>query len=342
MDHTSNEASVPDASRASRRPTIYDIAERVGLNPSTVSRALNKPGRINAETAARVQAVAAELGFRVNPAARALPTGTTGTYALILPDITNPVHFELIRGVEHVTRSHGRTLAISESQSLAEQEREAIISLQAATDGILVVASRLAPDELTEFASRTPIVAVNSIAPELPSVVASIDAAMNETMAHLHKLGHRSIAYLGAQPFDINHRKWELLFDLATSLGMSIVEISATAPTIAAGADALPRILASSATAVVAYNDLVAHGVLQAAHQQGLQVPEAFSLVGFDDIFSAALSTPALTTVRTPLHELGALAMTILLDPGRNRVPSRQRLPVEFVVRESTAPPRRT
>lgn len=342
MDHTSDEAAAPRTLRTTRRPTIYDIAERVGLNPSTVSRALNKPGRINPETAARVQAVAAELGFRVNPAARALPTGTTGTYALVLPDITNPVHFDLIRGVEQISRAHGRTLAISESQSLAEQEREAITSLQPAVDGILVVASRLASDDLTALASLTPIVAVNSVAPELPSVVASIEPAMSETMSHLQALGHRSIAYLGVQAFDINRRKWELLLAVATKLGLSIVEIATEAPTVAGGADVLPRILASSATAVIAYNDLVAHGVLQAAHAQGLQIPDRFSLVGFDDIFSAALSTPALTTVKTPLRELGSLAMTILLDPERNRTPSLQRLPVELIIRDSTgAPPAR-
>ena len=103
--NASQDAAAIDG-RIGRRPTIYNIAQRVGLNPSTVSRALNKPGRTNAATEEKIRAAAAELGYRVNPMARALPTGLSGTYAIVLPDITNPVHFELIRGAEPVSYTH--------------------------------------------------------------------------------------------------------------------------------------------------------------------------------------------------------------------------------------------
>jgi len=334
------EASTASSPPQRRRPTIYDIAERLSLNPSTVSRALNKPGRINSETEARVRAVAQELGFRVNRAARALPTGTTGTYGLILPDITNPVHFALIRGVEEVTRSRGFTLTISESEGSAATEKEAITSLQNAVDGLLVVASRLAPEVLVELAAITPIVASNSASDALPSVIPDIAPGLEQAILHLKELGHRSIAYLGLSGADasqINRGKWDLLFDLATAQGLSIVEIPITAPTVDGGAESLRRIVASGTTAVFAYNDLVAHGVLRAARTANVRVPDDFSLIGFDDIFSAELAVPALTTLRVPLREIGSTAMSILLDPASNRTPSQQTLPIEFIVRESTS-----
>jgi LacI family transcriptional regulator len=139
---------------------------------------------------------------------------------------------------------------------------------------------------------------------------------------------------------EVTRGKWDILFALAESHGLSIVEIPISAPTVEGGAGALRRIVASGATAVMAYNDLVAHGVLRAAHTSGIRIPEEFSLVGFDDIFSAELTVPQLTTLRVPVHEIGATAMRLLLDPGANREPSWQSLPIEFIVRESTAPPR--
>jgi LacI family transcriptional regulator len=118
MDDPTTPDEAPGSGGApARRATIYDIAQRVGLNPSTVSRALNKPGRTNASTEEKIRAAAAELGYRANPMARALPTGRSGTFAIVLPDITNPVHFELIRGAEQVARAGGFTLVVSETSN---------------------------------------------------------------------------------------------------------------------------------------------------------------------------------------------------------------------------------
>lgn len=322
-----------------RKPTIYDVAERVGMNASTVSRALNKPGRINAATEARIRAVAEELGFRTNPSARALHTGKTGTYALVVADITNPVHFELIRGAEEVARSAGYALILSETQGLPEREHEAISALQRSADGLLVVGSRLNGSQLAELAEATPIVAANHLADELPSVAPDPTSGYTAAVEHLAELGHRSLAYLSGPLAALNQSRWDLLFRLAVARGISVVEIPLTGATVAAGAEAVPRILASGSTSVLAYNDLVAHGVLREARAQGVIVPDRFSLVGFDDIFSAELAVPSLTTVRTPLHEIGTTAMTLLIDDERNRTPSRELLPTELIVRESTAPP---
>ncbi len=338
---TTEEPTAPDAPspRAGRRPTIYDIAQKVGLNPSTVSRALNKPGRTNAATEESIRAAAAELGYRVNPMARALPTGFTGTFAIVLPEITNPVHFELIRGAERVARANGFTLIVSETESSAQIEQETIETLQPSVDGLLVVASRLDDARLAALAEVTPIVAANHSTASLPSVIPDLAMGLTAAMEHLHELGHRSVAYLGLGGVQISRARWDLTADLASDRGISIVEITVEAATVNAGADALRRVRASGVTAVLAYNDLVAHGLLRAARSAGLALPDAFSVIGFDDIFSAELAVPALTTLRTALHELGTRAMETLIDPDRNRVPSKVVLPLELIVRESTASP---
>lgn len=321
-----------------RQPTIYDVAERVGLNASTVSRALNKPGRTNPTTEAKVRAAAAELGFRTNPFARALPTGKTGTFAIVLADITNPVHFELIRGAEQVTRAKGHTLVFSESQGSAERELDTISTLQRSVDGLLVVASRLSDEQLRQLSEVTPIVAANHQTDSLPSVVPDIRLGYTAALDHLQALGHRSVAYLSGPLASLNNSRWELLYSLAVERDMSVVEISAGGATVEAGATIFPRVLASGATSVLAYNDLVAHGILRAARAGGIDVPGKFSLVGFDNIFSAELSVPALTTVRAPLYEIGTAAMELLIDDEQNQEPLRMMLPTEFINRESTGP----
>lgn len=334
--NASDETVAADA-RTGRPATIYDIAQRVGLNPSTVSRALNKPGRTNAATEERIRAAAAELGYRANPMARALPTGLSGTFAVVLPDITNPVHFALIRGAEQIARANGFTLIISESEGSAEIERETIETLQPSTDGLLVVASRLEDEELLALSRVKPIVAANHSAASLPSVLPDLVMGLTSAIEHLHSLGHGSIAYLGLGDRTINRARWALTLELATARGMSVVEITIAAPTVEAGAASLRRVRASGVTAVLAYNDLVAHGLLRAARAEGIDVPATFSVIGFDDIFSAELAVPALTTLRSPLREIGTRAMETLIDPRHNRVASKVVLPLELVVRESTA-----
>ncbi|MGH8954501.1 MAG: LacI family DNA-binding transcriptional regulator [Microbacterium sp.] len=340
MDDLTAPDEVPgSAGTSARRATIYDIAQRVGLNPSTVSRALNKPGRTNAATEEKIRAAAAELGYRANPMARALPTGRSDTFAIVLPDITNPVHFELIRGAEQVARAGGFTLIISETEGSAEIEHETIETLQASVDGLLVVASRLGDSDLATLAAVKPIVAANHSAPSLPSVIPDLAMGLTAAIDHLRDLGHRSVAYLGLGGVQINRARWDLTLDLALSRDISLVEITVDAPTVAAGADALRRVRASGVTAVLAYNDLVAHGLLRAARGAGLTLPEAFSVIGFDDIFSAELAVPALTTLHSPLREIGTRAMETLIEPERNRAPSKVVLPLDLVVRESTARP---
>jgi DNA-binding LacI/PurR family transcriptional regulator len=312
---SSDEAAPSALGNRKPRPTIYDIARAVGVSPSTVSRALNKPGRINIKTEQKIRDAAENLGYQLNPMARALPTGRTGTIALVVSDITNPVYFDLIRGAERVTAAHGLTLVFSESQESVEQELQVARRLQTATDGLILVASRLADEEVRRLANMKPVVLVNRLVPGIPSVTPSLESGLRAAVDHLTELGHRSIAYLAGPTTSWTNRvRWETLFELAVAQGLSIVEIGPGDPTLQGGQEVLPRLRASGATAAIAYNDLMALGLMQAAKGVGIDVPGDLSLIGFDDIFGAELPTPALTSIRIPLTALGQHAANMLVS----------------------------
>ncbi|WP_062298746.1 LacI family DNA-binding transcriptional regulator [Demequina maris] len=321
--------------------TIYDIAERAGVNPSTVSRALNHPGRVSAATEARIRQAADELDFHANPMARALPTGRTRTLALVLADVTNPVVFGLIRGAERAAAAAGYTLVIAESQESGAVEAATVERVAPAVDGIVLATSRLADDEIGAIAARKPVVTVNRGGSASANVSPDVEPGIAALVAHLESLGHRTLAFLaGPANSWTSTRRWDALFAAARRAGLHIVEIGPNAPTVEGGGDAYERCEASGATAVVAYNDLMAMGLIQAARAAGRRVPEDLSIVGFDDIFGAALITPALTTVRADLELAGEHAVTHLLAlMGEGAAPADcDELATELVVRDSTGP----
>ncbi|WP_224391218.1 LacI family DNA-binding transcriptional regulator [Pseudonocardia sp. ICBG1293] len=333
-----------DAPRMSRRTgavTIYDVAERAGVAPSTVSRALSKPGRINATTEARIRRAAEELNFRVNPMARALHTGRTGTIALVVADITNPVVFGIVRGAEKAASAEGYTLIIAESQESGDAEGAAVRRILPSVDGVILSMSRLASDRIHAIAREKPLVLINRALEDVPAVVPDVSQGVTALLDHLDELGHRSLAYLsGPTASWMSERRWENLLDGAESRRMGLVEIGPNAPTIEGGRAALRRVVAARVTAAVAFNDLVAIGLMQAAAHAGVGVPGRLSVTGFDDIFGSELIEPALTTVRSPLQLAGRRAVEHLLAglAGRTVEPAGA-LAAELVVRRSTAAP---
>lgn len=334
-----NKADVGATSPGGNRkpsPTIYDIARAVGVSPSTVSRALNKPGRINAKTEQRIREAADAMGYQLNPMARALPTGRTGTLALVVSDITNPVYFDVIRGAERVASEHGLALVFAESQESVEQELLVARRLQTSSDGLILVASRLSDDEVRALAEMKPVVLVNRIVHGIPSVTPSLSEGLRAAVDHLAELGHRSIAYLaGPGSSWTNGVRWSTLFAFAVDRGLSIVEIGPGEPTVQGGRDLMRRLRASGATAAIAYNDLMAIGVMKAAKEEGIRIPHELSLIGFDDIFGADLTAPALTSIRIPLASLGRNAATMLVTGEFHEEVS---IGTSLVVRESTGP----
>ncbi|WP_105567825.1 LacI family DNA-binding transcriptional regulator [Microbacterium halophytorum] len=329
-----------ETTNGNRKPsaTIYDIARTLGLSPSTVSRALNKPGRVNAKTEKRIRDAAADLGYRSNPMARALHTGRTRMLGLVVSDLTNPVFFSLVRGAEKACNELGYTLVFAESQESAEAESGTLDRLLPAVDGVLLAAARLSDEEITTIAGSTQVVLVNRRVDDLPAIVPEIEAGAAQAIEHLRELGHTSVAYLAGPPQSWMARvRGERLLDHAVAAGMTFAEIPSESPTREGGAAALRRVRASGATAILAYNDLMAIGLSRACREAGIDVPGDISVVGFDDIFGADFANPSITTVRSPLDQAGAEAVRLLVSMlDEEQAPPAAELTTELVVREST------
>lgn len=321
--------------------TIYDIAELAGVNPSTVSRALSKPGRISKKTEEKIRAAADRLDFQFNPMARALPTGRSHTIGLMVADITNPVIFGIVRGAEHTAAAAGYTLVIAESQESGEAEAEAVSRLLPSVDGLILATTRLADERITRLSERKPVILINRQVDGVVGVLPEVEEGVVELVAHLADLGHASIAYLsGPETSWISRRRWEALLDAAEQRGIAVVEIGPLSPTIEGGRDALRRVQAARTSAVIAFNDLMAIGLMQAASASGIRVPEEVSVAGFDDIFGSELIVPALTTVRAQLQLAGERAVGKVLEAlGDATEPvSYESLATTLVVRGSTGP----
>lgn len=320
-----NASTEPTEAPAPRRTksaaTIYDIARLAGVNPSTVSRALGKPGRINAKTEQRIQAAAKELNYRINPMARALPTGKTQTLGLILADITNPMFFNVVRGAEQAAAARGYTLILAESQESEEREAEAAERVAPSVDALILVTTRMPDQQIQELAARKPLLVLNRDVDGVDSMIPDIEPGIEEALAHLAELGHSSLAFLsGPKNSWMSAARWDVLLKKAVARGMSIVEIGPGAPTLEGGKASWARIQASGVSAVVAYNDLMAIGLLQAARADGVSVPGQLSIIGFDDIFGSDFTSPPLSTIRTPLGLLGELAVQRVLDLAGDEV----------------------
>jgi LacI family transcriptional regulator len=331
----------PPASAAGA-PTIYDVARLAGVSPSSVSRALSRPGRLNAKTEQRIRQTAEQLGFRVNPSARALPTGRTMTLALLLADITNPVVFGIVRGAERAASAAGYTLVIAESQESGPAERATALRIADSVDGIVFATSRLDPASLLELATVKPAVLLNRDVEGMASVIPDVDRGVGELVHHLVALGHRDVGYLAGPPSSwIGRRRWDALLRHGHRAGLRPFEITGDEPTVDGGAGAFEAVAASPASAVVAFNDLMAIGLLRAAQRAGLTVPGALSIAGFDDIFGSDLTTPAITTVAAPLEDAGEHAVRLLLSTigiDGDRAEAFSPFPTSLIVRASTGP----
>ncbi|HEV7167978.1 MAG TPA: LacI family DNA-binding transcriptional regulator [Micrococcaceae bacterium] len=296
-------------------PTIYDIAQLAGVNPSTVSRALTKPGRVSTKTQKKIEDAAAELNYRVNVFARALPTGRTHTVALIVSDITNPAFFEVIRGAEGAASERDYTLLLAESAESAETELRTAQRMMAAVDGLILASPRLADEDIQQLAAQKPVAVINRQVQDVQSVFADPDAGVTDAVRHLAALGHHSLAFLaGPERSWMSRRRWESIRTRCEWAGLEVVSIPSGLPTVDGGRRGAPAVRSSGATAVFCYNDLMAIGLMQELQLAGVRIPDELSILGFDNIFGSDFTTPPLSTIKSPLRASGATALRRILD----------------------------
>jgi LacI family transcriptional regulator, repressor for deo operon, udp, cdd, tsx, nupC, and nupG len=324
-------------------PTITDVAHECGVAASTVSRALSHPGRVNSHTAERIRQIADQMGYRPNPIARALPSGRTLTLALLVPDVTNPFFSEMVRGAERQAVAAGYTLVLADTDESAEVEAVHLDRLARMVDGLVVGTPRLPDETIIGFAGRYPIVLVNRVVPGVAHVVIDTPGGMSQACEHFASLGHRSVAYLaGPRASWADRSRWRALQTAGRRLGLTMTRLGPFAPTVAGGAAAAEAVVVSGASAVVAFNDLLAIGTIRRLTTRGIGVPRDISVLGCDDIFGADFCHPPLTTLAAPIQDAGRAAVDLLLRvlSGSDRASlGRAVFPTHLVVRESTGRP---
>jgi LacI family transcriptional regulator len=327
--------------------TVHDVARAAGVSISTVSRALSNPERVAAETLERVTRVAAELGYRPNQAASGLRMGRTHAVGLLVPDLENPYFATVTKAVQARARAEGYEVFVADSDEDPDVEAELIGALASRTDGLLVASPRSGDAELRAalvgvtavLASRDLTGGSGSGPSEIPCVSVDDADGVAQVLGHLYALGHRKVGVAaGPSSSWSGSRRVAGLRAAAEQRDVELVELGSFQPYFAGGTQAADYALASGVTAVVAFNDLMALGILDRLRHRGVDVPGEMSVVGFDDVQLATLVSPALTTVHAPLARLGRRAVDLLLARLRGGTSASSQLPVELTIRGSTGP----
>jgi DNA-binding LacI/PurR family transcriptional regulator len=330
--------------------TIHDVARRAQVSVSTVSRAFTMPELVKTATREQILHAAEELGYRPNRAARGLITGKTGNIGIIVPDLGNPFFPSVLSGAQTRARQSDYAVFLADSGEDPRLESELIEAMSKQVDGVVVCSSRMEADELRRTRERTTVVLMNRKYPGVPAVLMDSADGIRQAVEHLAALGHRRCAFLSGPRNSWSNKERRRGLRTATRLyGVEVVELGPFAPHFEAGLQAADVALATDVTAILAFNDLMALGVLNRLSDRGISVPGDMSVVGFDDIAMAAMCTPQLTTVAMPTQQAGRVAVDLLLEQlaGTHSSSSAdgsdhpQRLVgTQLIVRASTAPPR--
>lgn len=338
-------------------PTMRDIAAAAAVSQSTVSRVLSGAPTavpIAPETRQRVLRTARELGYRPNPLARGLRGASTNLIGAVVRDFSDPFFAGVIEALVVESMAHGYNVVLGHVPGGAGDEAVSLTTVLETrhTDAVVLLGDmQQHPQLLADL--RDSIVPVVLLWPgtsprEFPSVDADDRAGIRAGLNHLVSLGHKKIAFVNAElPNEYRAREEAFLDFMRDQFGAVPPGYVERSPSTLAGGDAALRRLMDlpePPTAVVASTDVVAVGVLHAAHSLGVTVPERLSVVGFDDILIAAHTVPALTTVRMPIAEIVGYAVTqavrLAREPaGTQRPPALEVFEPTLIVRDSTASP---
>lgn len=345
---TTEDPELPVSGPAARS-SLKELALHLGLSQTTVSRVMNnsaKAYRISASTQERVLAAAAKMNYKANHFARGLRNKRSQTVGVIVPEISDGYSTSVLGGIEDVLLLGGYFYFVVSHRHHPELLREyPSLLLSRAVEGIIAV------DSAIDGNLPVPIVAVSGHLHGRYTVNIELDhlLAARYALEHLLHLGHTRIAFIKGQSFSSDTRaRWRAICKVAEELGIAInprliVQLEGAALGYEPGRVATVRLLEASQpfTAIFAFNDLSAMGAIVALREAGINVPSDVSVVGFDDIPSAATNNPPLTTVRQPLQEMGRVAATMLLERIGSDNPLQQSRPTlilpTFIDRQTTS-----
>lgn len=339
------------------RVTMQDVADLAGVSKSTVSLAFRDSKKLAESTVSRVMQVADSLGYTQDPAARMLRTRKTNSLGILLPQqidriLENPYYSMFMQGVGAICQREGLTLLLV--PPLRGSMLKAIP--YAAVDGFIVCGLEEDRGEVSALKQRgVPAVMVDGETHDgLSSISLDESPSTIELIRHVLSLGHQRIALLVIDTDEANdpllwrgsvRRRMDATLTALAEAGLSLdnpnISIMQVPCTREGGATAFAHLWSQHErpTAIVAFSDVIALGVLEAAHRAGVDVPSELSITGFDDIEEAASAFPPLTTVHQPIVTKGRLAAEFLVNAmaGVNKGPRHERLAATLFIRDSTA-----
>lgn len=322
-----------------RTTRLTEIAAGLGVSPSTVSRALRRPELVRQETRAAIMEAAEKAGYNVSSLAAAQRTEVE-TIGLVVPDIQNPFFTVLAKSVLHELRRNNTSLVIADTNEEPLGEGEIVRSMLPHVDGIIVASSRLPESEIAQLAGDTPLVLINRELRGVPSFLIDNRPGMRQAVEHLVALGHASLAYVEGPSTSRSGRERRDAFEEAVAeLGVDGIILGPYAPRFEGGVQAADIAVSRGVSAMIAYNDLMAFGILSRLANRGISVPGMMSVVGFDDVPEAAIWSPSLTSAGGSTAITGKMAVQSLIGVlgGRETAPAEpRRIPSQLVVRAST------
>ncbi|MRG61191.1 LacI family DNA-binding transcriptional regulator [Agromyces sp. CFH 90414] len=325
--------------------TIADVAARAGVSQASVSRVLNGKSTVDPEIVRSVRRAVADLGYRPSLAARSLVQGRNQTVAMVVPDLENPLFQGILKGLSVAAAADGYRVLVADTVERVDEEEPTAIEARERCDAIVLCAPRLPADRLAKLTARVaPAVVVNrAVDGDAPVVGVDYARGIRDLVEHFASLGHRRLLYLaGPESSASNADRLRGVAEATAAHPGVEIRVAACGSRLDDGyaaADLVVSALREGVTGVLAFNDLVALGLLTRLRALGVDVPGAVSVSGFDDVPMAAFATPALTSLSVPRAELGAqvwsrLRALIAGEPAGHPVTYRPRLEV----RESTGP----
>jgi len=325
---------------------LKELAHHLGLNPSTISVVLNDtPGRsIPEDTRKRIKEAAKQFNYQPNLVARSFRNRRTLTLGILVPELSDGYHTEVMTGMGDYLMSAGYFYLTAHHRhrpDLVEQYGKLLIARGA--EGMICI------DTALERPLSVPVVAVaghRSIA-GVTNVVLDHRRAAELTLNHLYTLGHRRIAFMHGQPFSSDSDdRWRGIVEVSSELGIEIrpeltVQLDRDVSSPELGYPVVQQLFSEKRafTALVCFNDVAAIGAIRAMRDLGLRVPEDVSVIGFDDIKAASYMSPRLTTIRQPLSDMGRYAAQCIINRLNRTEDFRELVAFEpkLVVRESTS-----
>lgn len=294
--------------------TIKDVAKHVGVSTATVSYVLNNKGAVSDQVKEQILAAVRSLGYRANAAAKATRTGKTRLIGLVLPDLLNPFFPELAQSVENAARQNGFAVILVDTQNDLSAEQEAAdLLLTHGVDGV-VWCPVSSEDSFAGLKSRLPIVLIDRPLDGYDCVLSDYVAGGRCLADRVARSGHTKIGILRG-PQDIPNANLrrdafvsalppsvEIIWELENDFSIQIAE------------DRLSVLFERNVSLIIAGNDAIAIGATLALSDKGLRVPDDVSVIGHDDIQWSSILSPALTTLRQPLNDIGTAAIEVLLE----------------------------